>query len=79
MVKSKLEKLTEKFESGDYDIDSLQDAEFTVSKNAKSVRMIPVERSIFDELEKFAKGKKTTAEKLMEYWIRQNIRKVKAA
>lgn len=69
MAKNKLERLTEKFETGNYELDALQDVEFTVSKNAKSIRMVPVERSIFNELEKFAKEKKTTAEKLMELWI----------
>ena len=79
MAKRKIERLTEKFDSGDYDIDSLQDAEFTVSKSAKSIRMVPVNRSIFDELEKFAKEKKTTVEKLIGLWTRQNTRKAKTA
>lgn len=79
MAKSKIERLTEKFESGDYDIDSLPDVTFSVSKNAKSLRMVPVKRSIIEDLERLAAEKKTTVEKLMEFWLRQNLRKAKAA
>ena len=79
MAKSKLERLTEKFESGNYDIDSLPDADFVVSRNAKSLRMVPVKRSIVEDLERLAAEKKTTVERLLESWLKQNLRKAKAA
>jgi len=79
MAKRKLERLTEKFDEGNYDIDSLPNAEFAVSKNVRSFRMVPVKRSIIEDLERLAAEKETTVEKLMESWLRQNLRKAKAA
>ena len=40
---------------------------------------VPHDGDVVLELEKFAKEKKTTVEKLIELWTRQNTRKAKAA
>jgi len=49
MAKSRLEKLVEQFDSGDYDIDSFKEVDVSVSKNARSIFLVPIESSIYRE------------------------------
>ena len=75
MPKSRLEKLIENFDAGDTDIDNLKEVEFSVSKNAKSIYMVPIESSLYQELVKFAKGKKTTVEKALGQILKKTVLK----
>jgi len=78
MPKSKLTRLVEKFEAGDIDYDSLVDVNLDTSKFQGS-KTVPVDISLADQVAEVAREKKTTIRKLLETWIRQNLRKLKAA
>ncbi len=62
-AKSKLQKLIDQFDSGDYDQNSFKEVDVTVSKSAKSVFMVPLESSHYQNLVRIAKEKKITVEK----------------
>ncbi|MFZ2959076.1 MAG: hypothetical protein WA705_19490 [Candidatus Ozemobacteraceae bacterium] len=77
MPKSKLTRLVEKFDAGDIDYDSLVEVNLDTSEFQGS-KTVPVDISLADQVAEVAREKKTTVRKLLETWIRQNLRKLKA-
>jgi len=75
MAKSRLEKLVEQFDSGDYDIDSFKEVDVSVSKNARSIFLVPIESSIYREASRVSKEKKTTVEKLINSLLKKSFLK----
>ncbi len=53
----------DQFDSGNYDLDTFIEVDVTVSKSAKSVFMVPLESSLYQNLVRIAKEKKITVEK----------------
>ena len=77
MPKRKLTRLVEKFDAGDIDYDSLAEVNLDTSEFQGS-KTVPVDISLADQVAEVAREKKTTVRKLLETWIRQNLRKLKA-
>jgi hypothetical protein len=75
MAKSKLEKLIEQFDSGDYDIDSFKEVDVSVGKSAKSIFLVPIESSIYREVSRISKEKRTTVEKLINALLKKSVLK----
>ncbi len=55
------------------EVDSLKEVEFTVSKKAKSIFLVPMESFLYKELAKFAKKKKTSVEKALSNIVKRTI------
>ena len=75
MPKSRLEKLIDQFDSGDYDLDSFKAVDVTVVKSAKSVFTVPLESSLYQNLVRIAKEKKITVEKALSQIIKKSLLK----
>ena len=78
MPKRSLNEIIDAFDRGESsdNIDDAPEVKFSINKHAKSIRMVPIEATLLQALEKFAKEKKITVEKALGQILKTTILKV---
>jgi len=74
MAKSKLQKLTELFDSGNLPIEDLEEVDFDTS-TLKSLRLVPIDSDLLRQFEVDAKSKRMSLAKIINSFIRKNLSK----
>ncbi len=77
MPKRKLSEIIDEIDRGKpaKNIANAPEVTFSVKPSPRSIRMVPIEASLLADLEKFAKEKKTTVEKLLNNMVKKIILK----
>lgn len=76
MAKSKQQKLTKLFDSGDVPVENLEEVSFD-SSSLKTMRLVPIDADLLRRFEADAREKRVSLEKLVNSFIRRYL--VKAA
>ena len=80
MPRKNLEKMIKSYDDGDWShkMTPENEVEFTVDLKHSGC-FVNVDPSLVQEVSELAREKKTTVQKIVEKWIRNNLRKLKAA